>query len=71
MSTNIDLNTATETELTAVQGISREHARKIVEHRTQNGSFKAWDDLKRVPGIAAYMLDSLKRHGFTVGGKAA
>ena len=71
MSRNMDLNTATENELTTVQGITKEHARKIVEHRTQNGSFKGWQDVKRVPGLAAYMLESLKRHGFTVGGKAA
>ena len=71
MPTNMDLNTATENELTAVQGITKEHARKILEHRTQNGSFKSFDDLKRIPGIAGYMLESLKRQGFTVGGKAA
>ena len=71
MSTNMDLNTATEQELTVIQGIGRDNAKKIVQHRTQNGSFKAWEDLKRVPGMAPHILDTLKRHGFTVSGKAA
>jgi len=68
---NMDLNTATEQELTVIQGIGRDNAKKIVQHRTQNGSFKGWEDLKRVPGLPPHMLDTLKRCGYTVGGKAA
>jgi competence ComEA-like helix-hairpin-helix protein len=71
VSKNMDLNHATEQELTIIQGIGRDNAKKIVEHRLQMGSFKGWEDLKRIPGIAPHMLDTLKRHGFTVGGKAA
>ena len=71
MSNNLDLNTATEQELTGIQGIGRDHAKKIVDYRNQNGSFKTWEDLKRIPGMPGTMLDTLKRQGFTVGGKAA
>ena len=68
MSKNMDLNTATEQDLTV---IGKDNAKKIVQHRLQNGSFTAWEDLKRVPGLAPHMLDTLKRSGFTVGGRAA
>jgi len=68
VSKNMDLNTATEQDLTV---IGKDNAKKIVQHRLQNGSFKAWEDLKRVPGLAPHMLDTLRRSGFTVGGRAA
>lgn len=72
MSNNLmDLNTATEQQLLAIQGIGKDHAKKIVDFRKQNGSFKTWEDLKRVPGVPGTMLETLKRHGFTVGPKAA
>jgi competence protein ComEA len=71
VSKNMDLNTATEQELTVIQGIGQDNAKKIVQHRLQNGSFKTWDDLKRVPGLPPHMLDTLKRCGFTVGKPAA
>jgi len=68
VSKNMDLNTATEQDLTV---IGKDNAKKIVQHRLQNGSFKSWEDLKRVPGLAPHMLDTLRRSGFTVGGRAA
>jgi competence protein ComEA len=71
MSTNLDLNTATDRELMSIQGVGKDNAKKIVEYRTHNGSFKSWEDLKHIPGLPDYMLDALKRHGCTVGGKAA
>ncbi|PYU98517.1 MAG: hypothetical protein DMG10_28020 [Acidobacteria bacterium] len=70
LSTNLDLNTATEQELTGIQGIDKDHAKKIVEYRNQNGPFKSWEDLKRVPGMPVTCW-TLKPHGCTVGGKAA
>jgi len=71
VSKNLDLNTATEQELTGIQGMNKDHAKKIIEYRNQNGQFKTWEDLKRIPGIPGNMMDTLKRHGCTVGGKAA
>ena len=67
VSKNMDLNTATEQELMVIQGIGKDNAKKIVQHRLQNGSFKTWEDLKRIPGLPFHMLDTLKRCGFTVG----
>jgi competence ComEA-like helix-hairpin-helix protein len=63
----MDLNTATEQELMVIQGIGKDNAKKIVQHRLQNGSFKTWEDLKRIHGLPFHMLDTLKRCGFTVG----
>jgi competence ComEA-like helix-hairpin-helix protein len=71
MSKNMDLNTATEQELTVIQGIGKDLAKKIVQHRLQNGSFKTWEDLKRIPGLPPHMMDTLKRCGFSVGKPAA
>jgi competence protein ComEA len=71
MSKNLDLNIATEQELTGIQGLGKDNAKKIVEFRNQNGPFKSWEDLKGVPGMFGSMLDILKRQGCTVGGKAA
>jgi competence ComEA-like helix-hairpin-helix protein len=66
---NLDLNTATEQELTFIFG--SDYAQKIVDYRNQNGPFKSWEDLKRIPGILGPMVDTLKRLGCTVGQKAA
>ena len=66
---NLDLNIATEHELTVIFG--KDHAKKIVDYRNQNGPFKSWEDLKRIPGMLGTMLDTLKTLGCTVGGKAA
>src|SRR5262249_15141356 len=71
VSKNMDLNNATEQELTVIQGIGKDNAKKIVQHRLQVGSFKTWEDLKRIPGLPPHMLDTLKRCGFTVGKTAA
>ena len=67
----MDLNAATEQDLTVIQGIGKDNAKKIVQHRLQNGSFKTWEDLRRIPGLAPHMMDTLKRCGFTVGDRAA
>ena len=71
MSKNLDLNTATEQELAGIQGLGRDNAKKIVDHRNQNGGFKSWEDLKRIPGMPSTTWDTLKRQGLTVAGKAA
>ena len=70
MSENLDLNTATEQELTGIYGIRKDHVKKIVDYRNQHGPFKSWEDVKWVPVMTFNMLDTLKRHGCTVGGKA-
>ena len=66
---NLDLNAATEQQLTVIFG--KDYAKRIVDYRNQSGPFKSWEDLQRIQGIVGPMLDTLKRLGCTLGGKAA
>src|SRR5262245_18625165 len=56
----IDLNAADESRLTAVPGIGRELARRIVEHREEKGPFRAVDELRSVRGIGPAILERLR-----------
>lgn len=47
----INLNTASKTELEAVNGIGPQKAEAILEYRKKNGPFKKVDDLKKVGGF--------------------
>jgi competence protein ComEA len=71
MSKNIDLNIATEQELSGIQGFGHDNAKKIIDYRKLHGPFKNWEDLKHIPGLLGNMVDTLKRHGCKVAGKAA
>jgi len=64
----VNINTASVTELAALQGIGPAKAQAIVEHRDKNGQFKSVDDLKLVRGIGDKMLEQLRPH-VTVDGK--
>lgn len=56
----IDLNEATEAELTLLKGIGPALARRIIEDRQLNGPFKNLDALQRVPGIGPRTLEGLR-----------
>ena len=47
----VDINKADVKELTALKGIGKEKAEKIVEYRKTNGCFKDAMDLIKVKGI--------------------
>ena len=49
----IDINTASESELTQLPGVGPSLARRIVEYRAANGPFQLPDDLQNVSGIGA------------------
>ena len=53
-----NVNKAEAKELQAALEISPESASAIVQNRKQNGSFKTLDDLKKVPGVDAAVLDA-------------
>lgn len=65
----IDLNTASVSELMSLKGIGKTKAEAIVAFREQNGPFKSVDDLRKVKGIGAKTLDSI-REQLTVGAGA-
>lgn len=47
----IDINTATEQQLTLLPGIGETMAKRIIEYRTENGKFTTIEDLMKVNGI--------------------
>ncbi len=56
----VDLNSATETQLQTLPGLSARDAKAIVNYRAKNGSFKTVDDLKSVPGFNSKKVDAIK-----------
>ena len=56
----LDLNAASEEELTALPGIGEALARRIVEHREAGGPFETVEGLMDVPGIGPAKLAALE-----------
>ena len=62
----ININTATASQLTALNGIGESKAAAIVEYREQHGDFGSVDELLNVRGIGEKILEGL-RDQVTVG----
>lgn len=56
----VNLNYATEEELQSLEGIGPSMARKIIEHREQNGYFSSVEDIKNVNGIGEAKYNKIK-----------
>lgn len=56
----LDLNAASEEELTALPGIGPELARRIVAYREDNGPFPTVEALMEVSGIGPAKLEALE-----------
>jgi competence protein ComEA len=56
----VNINTASVSELAAINGLGEVKAKAIVAYREQNGPFKSVDDLKGVKGIGEQMLAKLR-----------
>lgn len=56
----LDLNTATAPQLEALPGIGPATAKRILEYREKNGSFKKIEELMNVPGIGEKSFLKLK-----------
>jgi competence ComEA-like helix-hairpin-helix protein len=56
---NVDVNAATESELTGLPGIGPAKAAAIVQHRTQHGPFTNLADLDAVSGIGPATLANI------------
>lgn len=61
----VNLNTATQTQIEAVAGVGPTKAKAIVDYRTKNGSFKSVDELDNVTGFGKKTVEKVKG-GFTV-----
>ena len=64
----VDLNNASEEDLTLVPGIGEKMAYQIIQLRKQQGAFRDLSDLTAVPGIKEKKLNSLK--GYLIAGQA-
>src|SRR5699024_12062791 len=58
----VNLNTATESELTSIPGIGKVKAKAIIEYREQNGNFQSIDQLKEINGFGTKTIEKLSSH---------
>lgn len=59
-SNTVNINTATEAELTTLPGIGPSKAAAILAYREENGQFKTVEDLKNVSGIGEKTFEKLQ-----------
>lgn len=57
----VNINTASSEQLQTLIGVGAAKAQAIIDYRTQNGKFKAVDDLMNVPGIGTKLIEQ-NRH---------
>lgn len=62
----LNINTATQKEISMLPGIGDKLSQRIIEYREENGPFKDITDLKKVKGIEKKLLDSISEY-ITVG----
>ena len=58
----IDLNKASENQLTEIPGIGPALAKRIIEFRDQNGDFKRVEDLLKIRGIGERSFQKIRPH---------
>lgn len=58
----VNINTADENGLTALNGVGPGTAKKIIDYRNTNGSFSSIEDLKKVKGIGEATFKKLAPH---------
>lgn len=59
----VDLNTASIDQLAELPMVGRERAEAIAQARP----FRSWEDVERVPGLSAGLIDDLKSGGAQIG----
>lgn len=60
VSSKVNINTATITQLTELNGIGESLANAIIEYRNENGKFKNIEDIKNVSGIGESKFANIK-----------
>jgi len=59
-SSRININQATSKQLETGLALSAKEAEEIVRFREQNGNFRTWDDLGKVPGFDLKKIEAKK-----------
>ena len=54
------MNTAPLTELKSILKLSNEEAQAVIDYRKQNGTFRLWTDLLKVPGVDGKKIEAKK-----------
>ena len=58
----ININAATASQIQAGLSFTAEEAELLVRYRTEKGSFKSYEDLVKIPGLNADLLDEQKKN---------
>lgn len=58
----ININTASQSELTSLNGIGEAKAKAIINYRNTNGKFKTINDIKNVTGISDALFSKIKEN---------
>jgi comEA protein len=58
----LNINTADAKQLAMLPGIGEKTAANIIDYRTQNGNFKAVEDLSKVKGVGKKTLEKINNH---------
>lgn len=66
----VDINTASQQQLEAINGLGPAKAKAIVDYRSKSGPFKSVEDIKKVPGIKDGVFKQIKSEISVVSGAA-
>ena len=67
-SNQININTATQSELESLSGIGPVYAKAIIQYRLENGPFEQIEDIQEVKGIGPVTFEKIRPHITVRGG---
>ncbi len=60
LETQININTASQSEFEMLPGIGQEKAARIVSYRSENGPFSSIEEIQKVPGIGMQIFKQIE-----------